>query len=78
MGLGVEARADPFGPDLQLFDGRRPESVASRHQHLAALHLGAVGELGDGRGLARAVAPTMSTTSGGCADRGLPGLDEDP
>jgi len=55
LALGEESGAHAPGPDLELFDCRRAEGVARHDEHLAALQLGPVGQLGDGGCLADAV-----------------------
>ena len=51
----MEECAHALGPDLQLLDGRRTEGIGRGDHDLFALHAGAMGQLGDGGGLAHAV-----------------------
>ena len=51
----THSHADALGPDLQLLHRRGAEGVAGRQQHLLALALEQVGQLGDAGGLAGAV-----------------------
>ncbi len=53
--LGVEERAHALGPHAHLVYGGSPEGVGRGYHDLPALHAVAVGKLGDGRRLARAV-----------------------
>ena len=53
--LGVETGTRAFRPNAELFHGGSPEGVGGGKEDFFALHTGAVGQFGDGRGLAYAV-----------------------
>ena len=55
LSFGVEAGTRAFRPNAELLHGGGPEGVGGGKEDFFALHAGAVGELGDGRGLAHAV-----------------------
>jgi hypothetical protein len=54
---GDDRHVEPLGPDPQLLDRRGAEGVAGDQHHRVILLLQQMGELGDGRRLARSVDP---------------------
>ncbi len=67
--LGEDRHLDSFAEGLQLLDRRRTLQVGRDQERPAAVRLEMVGELGGGRGLARALAVRRrGSSSGGAAD----------